>query len=89
MRGITMRTGSGYRAQLDRTRRFMDRVQSLEPRRDIDYQDDVWAFFQNCWHIKDWLEADHRVPQTIRQSVISAAHRSRVLQVCRDMANGT
>ena len=79
----------GYRAQLDRARRFLDRVQSRAPRRDIDYQDDVWAFFQNCWHIKDWLEHDYRVPRPIRDKAIAAAHQSRVLRVCRDMANGT
>ncbi len=89
MRIVSMRSGSGYRAQLDRARRFLDRVQSSEPRRDIDYQDDVWAFFQNCWHIKDWLSYDYRVPDSVRRSAVAEAHSSRVLQVCRDMANGT
>ena len=87
---ISMRSGAaGYRAQLDRARRFLDRVQSHEGRRDIDYQDDVWAFFQNCWHIKDWLESDYRVREPIRKHAVRTAHKSRLLQVCRDMANGT
>jgi len=90
MREVVAIIGSiGYRSQLDRTRRFLDRVQSVDPRRDVDYQDDVWAFFQNCWHIKDWLKHDYRVPKRTRDLVIAAAHASRVLQVCRDMANGT
>jgi len=88
-RVVSMRSGSGYRAQLDRSRRFLDRVQSIDPRRDVDYQDDVWAFFQNCWHLKDWLSHDHRVPYSVRKNALAAAHRSRVLKVCRDMANGT
>jgi hypothetical protein len=79
----------GYRSQLDRTRRFLDRVQSADSRRDVDYQDDVWAFFQNCWHIKDWLTHDYRVPKRIRDRVVAAARASRVLRICRDMANGT
>jgi hypothetical protein len=86
---VSFKSGSGYRAQLDRARRFLDRVQSLDPRRDVDYQDDVWAFFQNCWHIKDWLKHDYRVPASVRDRAIAAAHRSKVLQVCRDMGNGT
>jgi len=89
MREIVAIGGIGYRSQLDRTRRFLDRVQSADPRRDVDYQDDVWAFFQNCWHIKDWLKHDYRVPKRTRDRVIAAAHASRILQVCRDMANGT
>jgi hypothetical protein len=60
MRVVSMRSGSGYRAQLDRVHRFLDREQSHDPRRDIDYQDDAWAFFQDCWHIKDWLGQDYR-----------------------------
>jgi hypothetical protein len=89
MRGVSMISSSGYRAQLDRARRFLERVQSTEPRRDVDYQDDVWAFFQNCWHIKDWLEHDRRVPEVVRDSVKKAAYKSRVLRVCADVANGT
>lgn len=89
MHVVSKMGGFGYRAQLDRARRFLDRVESDVPRRDIDYQDDVWAFFQNCWHIKDWLEFDYRVPRQKRASAIAAAHKSRVLRVCQDMANGT
>jgi hypothetical protein len=90
MREVVAIIGSvGYRSQLDRTRRFLDRLQSGDPRRDIDYQDDVWAFFQNCWHIKDWLQHDNRVPKGTRARAIAAAHASRILRVCRDMANGT
>jgi hypothetical protein len=89
VRVISIRSGSGYRAQLDRARRFLERVQSQDSRRDVDYQDDVWAFFQNCWHIKDWLNHDYRVPESTRRSALAAANKSTILKVCRDMANGT
>lgn len=89
MRMVSVRSGTGYRDQLDRARRFLERVQSLDPRRDVDYQDDVWAFFQNCWHIKDWLRFDYRLQETVRRKVVQEVHKSRVLRVCRDMANGT
>jgi hypothetical protein len=89
MRGVVYKSGSGYRDQLDRAHRFLDRVQSIEPRGDIDYQDDVWAFFQNCWHIADWLWHDYRVPKVVRERAVKTAEKSRILAVCRDMANGT
>jgi hypothetical protein len=89
MAKVITQSGTGYRSQFDRARRFLDRVQSLEPRRDVDYQDDVWAFFQNCWHVIDWLGHDRLVPRALREQIISEVLVSKMLRVCRDMANGT
>ena len=47
----------GYRDQLDRARRFLDRIEQLAAN-DVEFQDMVWAFFQNGWHIKDWVRND-------------------------------
>jgi hypothetical protein len=91
MTRIDIRTGTtGYRHQLDRTRRFLDRV--LADRAAgyvVDYQDDVWAFFQNCWHLKDWVRHDPLVPPDVKDRIVSAAEASTVLAICNDMANGT
>jgi len=47
---------TGYRHQLDRARRFLDRIeQSYEEFGDmdpVDFQDNMWSFFQHCWHVK-------------------------------------
>lgn len=86
-----IRTGiTGYRDQLDRTRRLLDRV--LADRAAgyvVDYQDDVWTFFQNCWHLKDWVKYDPLVPPDIKYQIKLAVKASTVLAVCHDMANGT
>jgi len=50
---------TGYRHQLDRVRRFRTRVQDPNAS-DIDIQDMMWAFFQNCFHLAIGL------PTTIR-----------------------
>jgi hypothetical protein len=55
----------------------------------VDYQDDVWAFFQNCWHLKDWVKHDPFVPPEMKDRIKSAVRTSMVLAVCHDMANGT
>ena len=47
----------GYRDQLDRARRFLARVEGPHAS-DVDFQDMMWACFQNCWHIRDWVEND-------------------------------
>ncbi len=96
MRKVEMSTSRGYRDQLDRARRFLERVRGAiyvedDPCEisDVEYQDTVWAFFQNCWHIKDWVKHDSAVPEQTRQRVIEAAESSAVLYICQDMANGT
>jgi hypothetical protein len=89
VRTIQAKTGQGYREQLDRARRFLERIESTGPRRDVDYQDDVWAFFQNCWHVRDWLTMDKRVSKEVRNAIHQAVKNSTALTLCEGMANGT
>lgn len=89
VRRIEMRTGmEGYRSQLDRTRRFYDRV-TKKPEGTpyiIDYQDDVWSFFMHCWHLKDWIKRDPLVPDDMKTRIRAAVHESKVLAVANDLA---
>jgi hypothetical protein len=97
VRGLQTRSGHiGYRDQLDRARRFLDRVErpildelDLQELDDVAFQDEMWAFFQNCWHIKDWISNDPLVLSATKDAVISMAHQSQDLLICRDLSNGT
>jgi len=82
-------TANGYRDQLDRVWRFLERVEAPGPRSDVYYQDDVWAFFQNCWHLKDWLLNDPRMSPTVRAQIKVAVGESSCLMICSDITNGT
>jgi hypothetical protein len=89
MRKIETVAGNiGYRHQLDRVRRFLDRVEGPHAN-DVDFQDMMWAFFQNCWHLKDWVDHDPLASDVQKSSVIREAHDSDVLKICRDLCNGT
>ncbi len=86
----------GYRHQLERARRFLDRVErpivdetDLQAIDEDTYQDMMWAFFQNCWHVKDWLCNDLSVPSTTKGAVVDLAHQSRDLKMCQQLCNGT
>jgi hypothetical protein len=86
----------GYRHQLERARRFLDRVERPigddQDLLDIDehaYQDMMWAFFQNCWHVKDWLCNDPSVPSETKGAVVDLAHLSPDLKMCQQLCNGT
>ncbi len=92
--GIGIRTGAmGYRDQLDRVLRYLGRVYSVggEPnqRYVVDYQDDVWSFFQNCWHLKDWIRHDPLLDDDVKARIKAAVEDSPVLAIANDMANGT
>lgn len=96
VRHVTTTSGNiGYRHQLDRARRFLDRVETqmegFEDMSDVEFQDDMWSFFQHCWHVKDWLRNDPLASQ--RPAEVSEAcrqaHASTTLMTCRDLCNGT
>ena len=51
------------------------------------YEDNLWSFFMNCWHVKDWVKNEERL-QAVRDDVVRAAHASPTLKVCQALANG-
>jgi hypothetical protein len=85
---VTVSGNTGYRHQLDRVRRFLERFEGPHAN-DVDFQDMAWAFFQNCWHLKDWVDNDPLASAAQKTAVIRQAHASAVLMICRDLCNGT
>lgn len=83
----------GYRNQLDRARRFLDRARMTPDdwpdMDDVEFQDMMSAFFQDCWHVKDWLKNDPSVSQVAKEAVIQLAHQSQYLRMCQELCNGT
>lgn len=92
----TVAGNTGYRHQLDRARRFLERVQrpvfeDMEIQvDDVEFQDMMWSFFQNCWHVKDWVCNDPLVPSATKGAVVDMAHHlSPDLKMCQELCNGT
>ena len=46
--------------QFNRVQRHFLRVLDNHNRKLVDYEDDVWGFFQNCWHLADWIKNDKK-----------------------------
>jgi hypothetical protein len=44
--------------QFNRVQRAFLRVLDNQNRKLLDYEDEVWSFFHNCWHLADWLKND-------------------------------
>jgi hypothetical protein len=77
----------GYRHQLDRARRFLTRME--EARSEIEAHDMAWAFFQNCWHVNDWLSNDPFVSAAAKEIALKLAHASTALATCHALCDGT
>lgn len=90
-----------YKEQVERTRRWLNRLQNaashendinepLPPGKHEEYEDYLYAFFQNCWHIKDWIMADIGAPGTLRDAVKRVEkEKPDALRLCADVANGS
>jgi hypothetical protein len=53
------------------------------------YQDEVYAFFQNCYHLKDWLRNDPASSALVRADIESTISGSPNLSLCADLCNGS
>jgi len=78
----------GYADQWKRVLRWLERIEAT-PRNSTEYDDFIWAFFQNCWHMKDWIKNDQLLSSSFRSGIEGMALRERSLRVCADLANGT
>jgi hypothetical protein len=76
---------TGWQSQYERLKRAYARL-SKSYVSSIDYDDDLGHFFQDCWHLKDWIKND---PSLGLSSVIEAevkAHKT--LRIAADLTNG-
>jgi hypothetical protein len=73
---------------MDRVCQFLDRVQGPHAN-DVEFQEAMWAFFQNCWHLKDWVDHDPLASDAQKKAVLNKAHDSPLLKMCHDLCNGT
>lgn len=73
--------------QFGRVERALERVRSNRNREIVEYEDDVWNFFQNAWHLKDWVKNDSNVNQQYRDAVERDVSTVEVLKICADLAN--
>ncbi len=81
--GLNIYRRSGWRGQLARVRRWHARLRTADP---DDYLDFIYAFFQNCNHLADWMASDAPVVAARVQALVASTTE---LRVCRDICNAT
>src|SRR5439155_17755263 len=87
-----MATSPTYREQYNRMKRWYERFGTLDQGRthgvdSENYLDEIYAFFQNCYHLKDWIKNDMAVAPAIQQSVEGYINGSRPLRLAADICN--
>lgn len=88
-----MGEGSKYLEQFERVKRWYQRFEEIDRGikfdRDPDfYQDEVMAFFLNCYHLKDWIKNDSHISPSVRSKVEDYINNTYPLKLCADIANG-
>ena len=77
-----------WRAQYDRMERGCARLNKLY-QSSVDYEDDIQHYFQDCWHLKDWIKNDVSVSQIVRGNIESEVDNHKSLRIVADLANGS
>lgn len=87
-----MRRQHTYREQFDRVTRWYQRFTEIDSGRVHNktsdfYEDEIYAFFLNCYHLKDWIKNDPTVgaAATMVEDFISS---NKNLSLCVDICNG-
>jgi hypothetical protein len=83
---------SRYREQYERTKRYFQRLTDIKNgighiKDSRSYEDDLYAFFQNCYHLKDWIRSDPTCNGW--SSVEDYINSTRYLLICADLCNAT
>ena len=54
-----------------------------------DRRDDVYSFFQNCYHLKDWLKNDPATRPIVSPDIEDFIKKSDELRIVADLCNGS
>jgi hypothetical protein len=74
--------------QFNRVQRAFLRVLDNHNRKLVDYEDDVWGFFQNCWHLSDWIKNDTKgVAKATRGKIEVEVNSYPALVIVGEMTN--
>ena len=77
-----------WRAQYDRMERGYTRI-NQPYQSSVNYEDDIQHYFQDCWHLKDWIKNDINVAQTVRDKIEAEVGKYKSLRIVADLANGS
>ena len=86
-----------YVEQYQRVKRWYNRLvviyEGIEHKVNSEYyQDEMYAFFQNCYHLKDWLKNDPKIWWVLGNALegfVSGDKSPQCMRICGDLCNGS
>ena len=81
-----------HQEQFERVKRWYERIKNIDQGRPHNvpsdyYQDEVYALFLNCPHLKDWIKNDKSVGAAA-EKVEEFIDNNKELSLCADICNG-
>ncbi len=76
-----------YLEQLERIKRWLDLIKRPNIDRE-QYVDFLWAFFQNCWHLTDWITHDPSASMQLKNAK-GKAKKLDSLRMVEKLADGS
>lgn len=88
-----MNNSSKYFEQFNRVKRWYENIALTDQGRPHDrpsdfYQDEFYVFFQNCYHLKDWIRNDQSVGAAA-DKVEKFINNNEEMRLCADICNGS
>ncbi len=79
-----------YLDQFERVKRYFSRFKQINDGQEHsqssqNYDDDIYAFFQNCYHLKDWIKNDPACSSW--SDVEDFINQNPDLSICADLCN--
>ena len=84
-----------YVEQFNRAKRHYGRLEEINSgqihiRDSESYRDDFLSFFQNCFHLKDWIKNDDAIILSNKDQLVEDyINGDESLRLCADICNGT
>jgi hypothetical protein len=77
--------------QFFRVKRWQERLKEIsigraDTRASDYYEDILYAFFQNCFHLKDWIVNSGALSKNVVEDFINS---NTDMKICRDLCNGS
>src|SRR5579859_4316773 len=82
-----------YIEQWERVQRYLERLRAMYAGQRHagsveELVDDAYAFFQNCYHLKDWLKNDGAYTHHSDRDIEDFVSGTSALAICADICNG-
>lgn len=89
-----MATDKKYMEQFKRMQRWYEHFKEIgqgtsHERSSEEYTDVVYAFFQNCYHLKDWIKNDDTIKLPKGFDIEDFINKNRCMRLLADICNGT